>query len=946
MANYDMFPDLLRDDTKSGNDSSRDNSQSSVSPADTSPASGNSSTSASASPASSPTPPDPNDLLPALPTFDTAYGQQAQTTQDMQNQDMANLLVSTALTRDALDKSNTIYDSALTAKATTDQQQMDIYGGLNDTIQKANVAMKLSDSSDPMDHLKLWSMQLTDPLYTDTGNEARLQYYRDASGTVAAKSAVEQDSYQNQIDQLKQSITKQMQPGEDLATILKLQTAQGSDRIAALENLQQSRVATLKAQDDMQTHVLSQMDDKGQLQSLLTMAKNSPSQSINQNGVTLSAGQIDDRLTQITDRQYVQSVQANTASNIAVSDMQMPDVIKYEAQALASPAGSVNINGTKVSLGAIQDRKRALQSGDLTTTSQELAVRGQAQNLIDATDNRFIATHTMPELVSLKQNGGVASDGHIIPMDKINNEIMKRQQDQLTQITQAASIASVGDIGQAGVDLNNRLNAVLTHADPNSPLAAQVRSFKDSNALVHSMTDPSKNPNSFTQAWGAATIHNLSSSVLPKAIQTEATRIAGQDKELGQAYTYMLQGQPIPSDLTRGVLTSRLINGKDRLKWLSVPDNGFLTIAYGDALQKLRTDAFKDNPISAPDLTTMKQEAANSAIDQLVAKQSTGLTNQIWGNQVTAKNNPLGPAGVTSNKIQELIHGSDQTGIKNYISANNVPKDQADLLMANGANALAGQPNAQIQLSVFQNAALLQNLDQLKPGLSKQYMDWWNSQDSTDYIGKYVQNQLGRPAQTMQDYVAFSQQLPKIGDAISAYGQGLQQGDDLNYQSQYDKEHKMIMTFQGNPTNGQLFLLDVDKNLTDTEKQQAMQTIIQPLLTDAQQQNKGYGDTMSYIDSQLRDMRPDDPVTKKLLNKILAHREDSYKPLESLMNLQDFQLNNPLAAPLFAAGEVNPVFGLIQQATRRFSIATGAVPNPIDQAGANVAWYQNMGGSK
>src|SRR6188768_2125130 len=130
---------------------------------------------------------------------------------DRANRELQNAKKSIALTESANRKTLAVQEQQRQSNQQTRQAQLDIMGSMDSTIAKAKEAIALSDSDNPMDRLKLWAYQQTDPSgYTREGNTERLGYLQNAANALGNRELIVQAGYMDQTQEIQDELTQSM----------------------------------------------------------------------------------------------------------------------------------------------------------------------------------------------------------------------------------------------------------------------------------------------------------------------------------------------------------------------------------------------------------------------------------------------------------------------------------------------------------------------------------------------------------------------------------------------------------------------------------------------------------------------------------------------------------------------------------------------------------------
>lgn len=860
----------------------------------------------------------------SLPELETAFTDQEALMEQRQQLETQVLETNLTLSENATKKSAGVLDQSMVASDDTRRQQLEILGGIQGQIVKANEAIALSDSKNPLDKFKLYMLQQVDPSYTAEGNTARLAYLRSAADALGQQGLIQQGAYAEQIQKIQTDLGLATQAGENDLRIAQTAEAQGNERIQMAKDLQATRMGILQNQESMKQIALSQMtlDQASQAQ---IAAAQSDSGTANVGGVDIPLAQLNERVDALRQRDYNLKVLTTNGGKLALDELTLPQLAVFEQQALTDKSMGTTIGGYPISLAAIQERKQTLMNQDANAIATQYNALQITKSMQKEAQQNILKTMTLPELTALQSKGGIM--GNVtFDMNEINNQRVlmaqaqdQQRQDMLTQMTLA-------DPATGFVDAANALDSLKV--DPASSLGQLVAKNRGLIGAAASIADPAKNPEPADLAFSANVV-TLAQENVNKGITAEAKRRAGNDPALTQAYESVIRGQPIPAEVVRTALIEKVTKGLPVTEWLNGEQNGIFVSTYNAEKLRLENQAMQSG--GTVDQQTIKQMAAETAVNAVKQRAASGIQDQVLATQAAIETNPLASIGhLNAMDILQVTKSADDKGLQMYIQDNRVDsKVAAEMLKGNMSPEQAGQ------VARYQTAALYLELEKKSPGLGKAYVKWWNSPESADMVRKYTEGKSTTFTE-ISGATGFSLLAPDMQGMASTYSNTLAEGERLVIQKELNAQHAEYMSFGGSPEAKQVFLLDVDKTLTDGEKQQAMQLILSPLIKQAEQAGMSPGQGMTnYIEASLRQMEPEDANQRKLVNKILKNRDASIEVLDSFIAISSDAVSKKamvLGGPLGSVGAGMGVFG---------GLDTMYAENTLSSAANQATWWSN-----
>ena len=773
-----------------------------------------------------------------------------------------------ALSESSKQQALAIGEQSRAAAAAGRQRQLGLLSSVAGVVQKGQKAMALSDSQNPMDHLQLWLLQHSDPEYTRAGNTGRLQYLSTAAQAIGIQDSLIQDGYKDQISHIQDVTALKDAQLSDTETLAHVKAQVGQARIDSYVNGMKSRAGLLTAQGQMQDSILANMDTDA-TKAALAKAAAAPNKSVNISGIDITATALQDRVDALDVRAYNEGVYRLNKEKQALADTDLAQVTA--AQAEAAKNGYAMINGVQVSPAQLAARQQDIVSGQAGLSSNQLSIMTNARQMDIWNQQHTLGTFNLEELNKIRLNGGVNPEsGQHFDLGMLNTAITSletaKQQDTAMQVGAAA----VGNPMQSSKDMSDYIDSI--QAPPGSQLANTLQKQKLILQAASGTVDA-------TQRDSLASFGDILSGIrdnADKAVAAQAKAMSHGDKNLEEAYGYQLRGQMIPDGTLSDALIAQVTATKPVNQWLDPKLSGVFTKAYQNALA-VSGQVTSDGSMPA-DLATRKAAAAASAMNEVRAAASSGVTDQVMSAQAMDPTSPINRAGIKPMRILSIIHSADEVYGDKYLA-------QSGLSDADKAAIRAGTKQDS-GYAAAQAGGLIMELNKVKPGLGDAYVEYWSSKSRSDMVDGFVAGQERSAAgQGLQALSGASLVLPTLGADMDTYAQVLQSGQDALHQKQFAQEHANYVSFGADPSAKQVFLLQSTPGLTDNQRQDAYQTLIAPILDEVKAQNMSTAQGSTYIESRLRNLQPDTPEGKSLLKAVLAGRNTALDAGDNLTKL-------------------------------------------------------------
>lgn len=802
----------------------------------------------------------------------TAMDDQYKLAEERRKKEMENQVVDTAISEQAARESQAVAEQSFQSAEVTRKQQLEILGGIDGELKKANRAIELGSSENPLDRLTLYALQQADPSYTRDGNIRRIEYYQKAADAVGGIEAIKQTAFQDQLKQVENNKQfAQMQNDSDLA-MLQLMELQGKERIDAVTNYTAQLSGQLTQQNNIQDQALANVPDES-VDAAIVEAQKAPDKKANVGGVPISLAKLQDRKLAITERQFLQTNRNNELATRALDMMPPEEVEKATEQAAANGGLYTTESGVQIPFHRLRERRAANLNMDFTEQSQAEVIRGYDESNRRRLDEKLLATYSTGELTSMLAGDGTDPktktrfDKDQIKQALTTSQEAEQKKFQLDFMVESGQLTALP--AKENIDYIDSLNVV-----PGSQLATALANQRKINltaagVLGRDDADPANKMDMLAVTSG-------SRETIDAAIRQQATINAGPgaDKDLIALNEAVIRRQPLPPEIAEAIINEKSVDPKKTLAGILNQDmNGVFVRAFSDKLDQLNNPA---NTMATMGMSTAdkRKEAAAYAMTALTAAASGGLTERMMGAQATIPGNPLRTNGISGATFLTLSKKADEAGIKQYLEQGRTPEGVDKNKVT--PEMLRASPPA--DLLVLQQAHMLIELEKLKPGLAKQYTDWWASPDSEKFTAGFTQAE-SMQKNTVSDMMTWSLVAPTVPSQMTTYSQIVLAGRESMVADVIAKEHADYINFGGSPEAKQAYLIDATPELNDQEKKVGL-TLIQPILQKAKEQGMNTAQTAAFVEGQLAVMQAPAGTPATVLKKMQNGRGAALQTIE------------------------------------------------------------------
>lgn len=772
----------------------------------------------------------------------------------------------------ARDKSAIVTRESMLSAGQSREKQLEVLGGVNQQVEIAKQAIALSDSDNPLDRLKLWMLQQSNPSFTREGNLERINYLQSAAAAEGGIEALRQQGYADSLQTIENAAILETAADESILSVIKLQETQGQELIDAHTSNLAVTQQTMATQDSIQQLQLSKMTAEEVQQTYQSM-KAAGVDTATVDGVDIPAGKMEERVQAMQDREYNMFLRNQQIGAIALSNVTAAELPKLKELAMQDPNRQVQIGNASVSLAQIQARELDVMTQDVTTLQLRDTQIGLAKKYAAEADKRVLQTMNVPELNQLALNNGVDSSGYQYDLGAVVGQLEVKRGLNNAGLAQQFQVASIGDPLTAIANRQQALGAI--QAEPGTQLAEEIARQRSVLSVAATTVESSKgDPRVLAETMTTVSqVLTGGDEAIQTAVAAEAKRKSNGDPLREQAYKHLLIGQPIPQEIVQQALSENMKKGRPVGDWLSPETRGVYLNAYREYETQIKMEYRNAGmPLSAVDADSLAHDAGIKAVQQ---KLGSNVTDQLMAAQTRSGigdkyGNPL--YGVlTAGRFLATTRQADIEGADLYAKALGISPEE-----------LAKRP-PDSQLMAYQSAALIRKLEEVKPGLGNAYAAWWGSEKKNGFVETFAaQQQFG--GTTLGEKSEASIMAGLHTSTAEMIGASLSEGSDLLYQSQLQEQHANYVLFGGNPVNKQVYLLEQDPSLTPAEKQQAMTEIIIPILNLAKEQNLDPSTTTAFLETNLRDFKSEDARLNGLLKKMLKYRPTAMKAIDDFAN--------------------------------------------------------------
>lgn len=710
--------------------------------------------------------------------------------------------------------------------------------------QKADHARQLADSGNPMDSLRLMGLQMMDPGgYDRSTRTARMAEDMQRASAIGNYYGIQQQALEAQLmlsttDLDRAKLAEEI--GQERLNLLVDQAAMVEKNLAASKSLQSAAMASM---------------DLSQVDAALQQAQLSPQRQVNVGGIDLGLTALQDRKAALEEREFLLRTRRSLDERVA-----------------------------------LEEENQLQQSAESTLRTQQLRSQLQERNLATMNEQELLEIR----LNGYKDNGGTAYDPPMV--DQAFARVQQVQSDSIQRELAEQTL------GQFDVEMlagqKSRLESIAPRLPANSPASKSLREFQSAIGITSNFIGKDQ---PLSKRITAVSAFQQAEEKFEKAIQAqakfEASKLrAGEDRQkLEEMLVEYYRGNEVPLGMIYDIAQTRLTQQKSLVDILPPQIATHISSEYNRIWQEklkgtgggssLTERVLAGNTMTAEDRKIAQAEAARQAVDSVVNAQVGQRAQAILSEQVEYAGHPLN--GVMSKtQFANLMMDADQKAKGMVQGKVGLSDSQMELAMAGRqGEGVDSSVIATVQslLKTTENTNLLLNLDSLKPGLAREFVDWWQK-DSANYV---AMRESAKENQTTSFGESVNNGLQKdyLQQAMDNYAAGIYSADS-SIKDEVAQRNAELITFGGDPEQSQVIMLNAVKELESSEKGQLWKEVFTPLLAEAKLRKLDFKATNQFIEQALQgDSLNISPGTKSLMKTLRRTRPDV---LSNLTNYQSW----------------------------------------------------------
>lgn len=863
---------------------------------------------------------DTGTLIQGMTNLADAFGIQDTIRTERQGAELLQAERATKFTQKANQQAQTILDESFETGTQHRQAQLDVLDQIGANVEIANEAMRLSDSDDPLDRVKLWFLQQGDNRYTAEGNTRRLQYLQTASGAIGLQNVIQQEQYQAAISNITSNLELQLSGDAQAVELLKVQERQGQERIDAALNYNAAVRDQIMTDNATRELALSNASVET-LQSMAQGMAERNKRSAELMGSSVSATQVEQELLRRRNQELAMDGLEHNARIMHLNAMNLADVRNGIAVAEQSKDGMARIKDMDFTLAQLQAR-------ELTLRSQANAGEQATLDAHALQEQKFMMhqTNTLENL-SMSQLQQVKADGYMLTTEsgqKIAMEPALVEAQIQTELDRRAGIVGADMLRNQGnvpmTELHHQASAIemtLSRLHTNSPIRRQLENQLRGIRFAAGAEQWFDENGEIRDANAAQQVGQLltdAGTALQNAIQSEAERLGKGDDALVDAYVEQLSGRPVDWRDTSRALTEAAKTDQGLSKvalWLTPEQTALFKTAFYDSLAQIQAAQYQGGwgNISESNARGMAAEQAFAAVRQVMSNQMTQSVLSAQGNDIklmtesgaeislgAQHQNPLSRR-MSGAQILTLYNQADDEGLRQF-AASELGADLTDeqLEMLRQGQDIPDMGQQQMQrlrqgLAIAQTGAVLHLMDMQYPGLAVEYTNWWNSPNSRAFLQQYEMLQGAGQSQSFEGAVNHGmvrEFIPTMGPEHAAQ---LNLGSESQAGYELQQKSADYLTFGGNIETQQVYLTQQIPGLSTVDKQTIMTQIVQPLVAQVMQDapDASGAEHRTLFERQLRFFRSDNANIQQLYRKFMEGRDGAIQAYQDLIQLSDHQ---------------------------------------------------------
>lgn len=581
-----------------------------------------------------------------------------------------------------------------------------------------------------------------------------------------------------------------------------------------------------------------------------------------------------------TERLRLSTMAENMATQQQMQSMALASLDSTQVKALSEKSNGqpIDVGGVSIQPGMLQARKDMLDQREDLIQDRENARTLRQMDVAAKRNRKVLETFSLEELRPMLQSGDPTGTYDLKDIQDVYQVKTQAQSDQIARATTQMQYADYS--AQVTVPAADQADKMLPNVPKGTPLEAATLGLKSTAAMVANLTAP------YTAAGKPIPVEIMtvanqaiqgSNDRVNKAIEQQAKLAGKGDKDLTELLTEKYRGNPLPAATVESAVQSRLDKNQPLTDIFPPEVAQKIQTSYAAKVQAARSAGGMG--IGGPvDKQTLQAQAQREAVQEVVGQQIESRTNSLIANQVTYPGHPL--AGIVDKTgLLQLTSAADSEARQIFMQRNQLTSEEMNLFVS--GKPVPGKELSRSELSQVENTQLMFKLDAIKPGMAKQYADWWGNHGKF-YLNLVEDNRLkAAQGDTLQNQALESFAAPIERQGGEMY-MGSVQASGQFYDDSAQERYNNLVSFDLDPIKRQATMVQFDDSLTDEDRRTFMEKVVIPTTDALSAEGGDYKAINEAIEQQIQGGNFEDPITQKVVGKIVKNRDKVSRNLDAI----------------------------------------------------------------
>lgn len=584
---------------------------------------------------------------------------------------------------------------------------------------------------------KLFGISDIQNLFETLGNAAN---QKASAATETAKVAVEQktkiaDSAAQYNDVAQQSLERLKTIESQGSEARRLASSDNIfDRVALIgEQILNPRDYTREGRMNQVSEIGQDLAARGQIHNIETNAAVARMDQAQAQEVLATAG-VDAQMSSL--RAKVDGIQLMNGMIQQTEILRMNNLTQQELPTLQKtalgpvpPSGKITIGGFDYAPAELIQRTQELETREKLSLLPPQATRPDYAQALRVHHDLQLATFQLPELETLKQNNYVMPDGTQVDPQLWDSHWSRQNQMQQNVLQTQLNQAMLGSAGvdQMIVESQQMATSIGKFATPGTPLSIARQNFLVAANQVAKLAESDTTPNG--KMVQVQALQTAQAGML-KAVEQEAFRKAGGDKELATIYRSQMIGEQLQPAMVEDFMKGRYVKGKGFGDFLPSEDASRIRKMADEEYANLKKqEAVGGDFGSTKSDKELREEAVSRALEKQQQNYGAVGVNTVQQATPNRKDHPAIISGMTPLQIRENMVRATTAAWKNVANTEGLTEQQMYLLQQGKwqeAGITAERNNAIAERVNFEAVAQEYDMfDQQKPGLGYEVQAWF-----------------------------------------------------------------------------------------------------------------------------------------------------------------------------------------------------------------------------